>query len=176
MWSNVVERRWVEVSRKVGARKLPDAGRSCIDRRCTSSLTEEPKAQADMQVLDAACRSAGLQPRRHAPIGIGNLHVGATGADRLRLPREISHIENVLPGELMRRNDPPRGDQRADGDRGNRDRRRARSGIRNRPSATSWRARHRRKPASKQSPRRVRRRRPTTAGWSRTARRTTHAA
>ena len=98
----VVKRRWLEVSQQVEPAKLPAPART-YRLGLHVFAVQEPKVLPDMHVL--AADAAAELDFSHAvtrPVGIGNLQVvrqelvGYVAAD-------ISHIENVLPGELMRR-------------------------------------------------------------------------
>lgn len=98
----VVKRRWLEVSQKVEPAKLPTPARTY---RVGLHLfaVQPPRVLPDMQDLD---ESVGAEPDfSHAvtrPVGIGNLQVVRQELIGY-VPSDISHIENVLPGELMRR-------------------------------------------------------------------------
>lgn len=97
----VVKRRWLEVSQKVEPAKLPTPARTY---RVGLHLfaVQEAKVLPDRHVIDAPRPAPDFSHAITRPIGIGNLQVVRQELIGY-VPSDISHIENVLPGELMRR-------------------------------------------------------------------------
>ena len=108
------------------------------------------------------------------PVGIGNLLVVRQELVGYEA-KEISHIENVLEGELLRRS-TRREETNELTITQETETTQADSATTSRRIAMSWRPRRRRNPASRTRRSTTRRPRPTTASWSRIARPTTRAA
>ena len=96
---DVVKRKWIEVSREVEPYKVPAPARTY---RLGLHLFAIQEAPAEMAMEMVAMAAPDFSSAITRPVGIGNLQVVRQELVGYE-PAEISHIENVLPGELMRR-------------------------------------------------------------------------
>jgi hypothetical protein len=96
----VVKRRWLDVSHEVEPSRLPLPARTYRVGLHLFSV-QEPKVLADVSG-PVPVEELDFSHAITRPVGVGNLQVVRQELVGYE-PADISHIENVLPGELMRR-------------------------------------------------------------------------